>query len=110
VLGYVLWFQAKHGRGGSAGLTAATVRSCLGNHYIRTHARPDLTWIHYGLQAAAAYGAFLRARAWAPPEVVAGLLALPRDAGWFRLRLAEYWRLEGDGFRSWVLERDYTAL
>lgn len=108
VLFFIFDFLYVYGDGESIlFLSDDTIRSFLGNWYIRKFMQPNMTEIRGFLNAIADFFTFLKKNDLIDTESLKEIKDTCKDKDWFEMRLSTYFQTDTDGFRDWIDEYNY---
>jgi hypothetical protein len=84
-----------------------TIRTYLGNWYIRKFWDPSVKGIKSSLKAISDFYTFLHSLDFIDKEEVKDIKLACKDLDWFEMRLKTYFEADGENFREWLEEYDY---
>ena len=84
-----------------------TVRTFLGNWYIRKYMRPRMPEIKSLLRAISDLFTFFQKEDFISKEHLREIKEVCKDRSWFEMRLKSYFEADGDDFRKWIEEYNY---
>lgn len=84
-----------------------TVRTFLGNWYIRKFINPSMAGIRSYLRAISDFFTFLRERDFIFKEQLSEIKEICKDKAWFEMRLKSYFNANREEFYEWIQEYNY---
>jgi len=84
-----------------------TIRTFLGNWYIRKFMRPRMPEIKSFLRAISDLFEFFQEEDFISQEHLKEIRGVCKDTSWFEMRLKTYFEADGDDFRKWIEEYNY---
>lgn len=84
-----------------------TIRTFLGNWYIRKFMNPKMTEIESFLRSISDFFTFLQEKDFISKEELSEIKEVCKDIGWFEMRLATYFAADEDEFHKWIKEYNY---
>lgn len=84
-----------------------TVRTFLGNWYIRKFINPSIVGIRSYLRAISDFFTFLREGDFIFKEQLSEIKEVCKDKAWFEMRLKTYFNAKRDDFYEWIQEYNY---
>ena len=84
-----------------------TIRTFLGNWYIRKFMNPRMSEIKLFLRVVSDFFTFIRDEDFISDDDLKEIKGVCRDIGWFEMRLGTYFAAEGDEFYEWIRVYDY---
>jgi hypothetical protein len=84
-----------------------TIRTFLGNWYIRKTWNPSISRIKSSLRALSDFFTFLYKKGFMAKEQLNEIKEVCKDTGWFEMRLKKYFEANGDDFDEWLQEYNY---
>jgi len=84
-----------------------TIRTFLGNWYIRKFMNPSMPNIKSYLKSISDFFTFLNEKGFISKEELSEIKEVCRDKAWFEMRLKTYFETQGDDFYEWIQEYNY---
>jgi len=84
-----------------------TIRTFLGNWYIRKYVKPNLSDIKSFLKSISDFYTFLQENNFISNEHLSEIKKVCKDTQWFDMRLKTYFSAHGDDFYEWLQEYNY---
>ncbi len=84
-----------------------TIRTYLGNWYIRKFWVLKLSDINASLAAISDFFKFLEKQGLVDKEQLGNIQEACRDKAWFQMRLETYFKADGEAFQRWIEEYNY---
>ncbi len=84
-----------------------TIRTFLGNWYIRKFMNPRISEIKSFLRAISDFFTFLTERDFISKEELSEIKEVCKDTQWFDMRIKTYFDAHGDDFYEWIQEYNY---
>ena len=84
-----------------------TIRTFLGNWYIRKFMNPSMPSIKSHLKSISDFFTFLNEKGFIPKGQLSEIKEVCRDKAWFEMRLKTYFEADGDDFYEWIQEYNY---
>ncbi len=88
-------------------VTGDTIRTFLGNWYIRKYMSPNMREIRMFLRAISDFYTFLGKLGFIFKGQLKEIKEVCKDKAWFEMRLKTYFEAEGDEFYKWIQEYNY---
>lgn len=89
------------------GVSGDTIRTFLGNWYIRKFLNPRKSEMKDFLRAISDFFTFIRNEGFITDEDLKEIKDVCKDFAWFEMRLGTYFAAEGDEFYEWIEEYNY---
>jgi site-specific recombinase XerD len=87
-----------------------TIRTFLGNWYIRKFMNPRMSEIKSFLRAISDFFTFIKNEGFITDDDLKEIKEVCKDLGWFEMRLHTYFAAEGNEFYEWIEEYNYDWL
>jgi len=84
-----------------------TIRTFLGNWYIRKFMSPSMPDIKSYLECISDFFTFLNEKSFISQEKLSKIKEVCKDKAWFEMRLKTYFESRGDDFYEWIEEYNY---
>lgn len=84
-----------------------TIRTFLGNWYIRKIMNPRMSEIKSFLRAISDFFTFVQKEDFISKEELQEMKQVCKDIEWFEMRLKTYFEVQGDDFYEWIQEYNY---
>jgi hypothetical protein len=84
-----------------------TIRTFLGNWYIRKFMKPKITEIKSFLISISNFFTFLQSRDFVSKDELREIKEVCKDIPWFEMRLKTYFEVHDDDFYEWLQEYNY---
>ncbi len=84
-----------------------TIRTFLGNWYIRKFMNPSMPSIKSYLKSISDFFTFLNEKGFISKGELSEIKEVCRDKAWFEMRLKTYFEADGDDFYEWIQEYNY---
>jgi len=88
-------------------VTDKTIRTFLGNWYIRKFMNPNISEIKAFLKSISDFFTFLQVRSFISKEDLIKIKDACKDTDWFEMRLTTYFKAHGYDLREWIEEYNY---
>ena len=84
-----------------------TIRTFLGNWYIRKFMNPSISGIKSHLKSISDFFTFFKEKGFISKGHLSEIKKVCRDNPWFEMRLRTYFEAENDDFYEWIQEYNY---
>ena len=87
-----------------------TIRTFLGNWYIRKFMNPSMPSIKSYLKSISDFFTFLNEKGFISKGELSEIKEACKDKAWFEMRLKTYFETQGDDFYEWIQEYNYDRI